>query len=161
MLASDHFVRMYNELFKMLAQRGNDDLKRYWQEIAALQQTIIGPYIESDGLKGMYDYWEHIRIEENCDMELFLEDDWFGVDMYGCPSLAKNLDNDAGLCMQYCDHCAGWINPVLRSYGYWPVYDIISRTIPQCKFRVFKDRQAALECASQAKELWDPYGDLQ
>ncbi|PKL14216.1 MAG: hypothetical protein CVV52_02775 [Spirochaetae bacterium HGW-Spirochaetae-8] len=160
MLCSDHFVRMYNELFKMLADRGEGDLQQYWKEIAALQMTILGPYIESDGLLGMFHYWDHIRIEENCDMELFLEEDWFGIDMHGCPSLSKNLDNDAGLCLHYCEHCAGWINPVLRSYGYWPVYDMISPTEPRCKVRICKDKAKALQFADEARYLWDPYNDL-
>ena len=30
MLPSDHFVRMYNELFKMLEEKGHDALQAYW-----------------------------------------------------------------------------------------------------------------------------------
>jgi len=70
MLPSDHFVRMYNELFKMLEVKGHDHLQRYWLDVSKLQETILWPYIARDGLKGMYDYWERIRIEENCDAEI-------------------------------------------------------------------------------------------
>ena len=69
MLPSDHFVLFYNELFKMLEEKSHQDLQEYWMEISGLQKTINGPFIEKDGLKGMYDYWEHIRIEENCQAE--------------------------------------------------------------------------------------------
>lgn len=157
MLPSDHFVRMYNELFKMLAERGKEHLREYWMEIAALQNTILGTYIERDGLKGMYDYWEHIRIEENCEAELTLTEDYFEFKMLKCPSLSKNLDNDAGPCEFYCDHCAGWIEPVMRAHGYYIVYDMISRTEPRCVIRVFKSRALAEEHARTVKLLATPY----
>ena len=46
------------------------------------------------GLKGMYEYWDHIRIEENCDMDLKLDDEKLELRMNVCPSLSKVLDND-------------------------------------------------------------------
>lgn len=76
------------------------------------------------------------------------------------PPLSKNLDNDAALCLRYCDHCAGWINPVITSFGYFPVYDVISRTEPRCRFRVYKDKMKAVTYAKRAELLWDPYDDL-
>ena len=36
MLPSDHFVRFYNELFKMLEERGHKELQAYWLEISRL-----------------------------------------------------------------------------------------------------------------------------
>ena len=102
MLPSDHFVRMYNELFKMLADKGQDDLEKYWLEISALQDTILGPYLKENGFQGMYDYWDHIRIEENCEMDILVTDEYFEFKMHVCPSLSKNLDNDAAQCSQYC-----------------------------------------------------------
>ncbi len=143
MIPSDHFVRMYNELFKMLEDRGHEHLQNYWRRVAKLQSTILGPYIEKDGLKGMYDYWERIRIEENCDAELTLTDDYFEFKMNKCPSLSKALDNDAGVCDLYCDHCAGWVYPVLSSFGFYPVTDMISRTEPVCIERTYKDKAKA------------------
>jgi hypothetical protein len=160
MLPSDHFVRMYNELFKMLGERSEEDLEQYWLAISGLQETIIGPGFRKRGFQGMYDYWERIRIEENCDMELAITADYFEIKMKVCPSLSKNMDNDAGLYHRYCDHCAGWINPVIRGAGFYPVYDIISRTEPRCHFRVYKDRQKARHFAATAELLWDPYHDL-
>jgi hypothetical protein len=77
-----------------------------------------------------------------------------------CPSLSKNLDNDAGLCIHYCEHCAGWINPIIREYGYWPVYDIISPTEPRCHVRMYRDKKKALEFSKETIRLWDPYDDL-
>ena len=158
MLPSDHFVRMYNELFKMLEEMGHERLQQYWQEISRLQRSILGPHIEKDGLRGMYEYWEHIRIEENCEAELAVTDDYFEFKMLKCPSLSKILDNDAGACALYCDHCAGWVEPVMRHYGYTLVYDMISRTEPRCVMRVYRDAQRAREFASRVRLPARPYG---
>lgn len=159
MLPSDHFVMMYNELFKMLEERSHHDLTSYWKEIASLQQSILGPYIERDGLKGMYEYWAHIIEEENCEAEMALSEEYFEFTMHRCPSLSKNLDNDAGLFPLYCDHCAGWIEPVMKRYGYHLVYDMISRTEPRCTLRVYRDAGAASDYARGARLLARPFGD--
>jgi hypothetical protein len=151
---------MYNELFTMLSERSEEDLRSYWMAISRLQKGILGPYIEQKGLNGMYEYWQKIKVEENCDMDLNVNESFFEIDMHMCPSLSKNLDNDAGLCQRYCDHCAGWINPVITSFGYFPVYDVISRTEPRCRFRVYKDKKEAVAFAKHAELLWDPYDDL-
>lgn len=157
MLPSDHFVMMYNELFKMLEERSHHDLQQYWRGVSELQQTILGPYIDRDGLTGMYDYWAHIIEEENCNADMELTEDYFEFRMHVCPSLAKNLDNDAGPCALYCDHCAGWIKPVIESRGYHVVYDMISRTEPRCLFRVYRDPEKAEAFSRQTQLLARPY----
>ena len=157
MIPSDHFVRMYNELFKMLEERSHKDLQDYWREIADLQDSILGAYIEKKGLEGMYDYWEHIRVEENCEAELSVNNDFFEFKMLKCPSLSKNIDNDAGQCELYCDHCAGWIGPVIERHGFYLVYDMISRTEPRCVIRVYKDKDKAEDYKGQVKLLSNPY----
>jgi len=157
MIPSDHFVRMYNELFKMLEEKGHDHLQNYWRRIAILQDSILGPYIEKDGLKGMYDYWEHIRIEENCDADLELTEDYFEFRMNKCPSLSKVLDNDAGAFELYCDHCAGWVKPVVENHGYHYACDIISRTEPVCVMRIYIDRSGAEEYEKTLTLPAEPY----
>ena len=158
MLPSDHYVRFYNELFKMLEERSHEDLKGYWREISRLQRTILGPFIERDGLAGMYAYWAHIREEENCEADLALTEDYFEFRMLKCPSLTKAMDNDAGAFTYYCDHCAGWIGPVVESYGYHLAYDMISRTEPRCIMRVYRDKAQAEEFLKTARLPARPYG---
>ena len=157
MLPSDHFVRMYNEFFKMLEAKGSGHLRAYWMEISRLQESILGPYIDRAGLEGMRDYWDRIRIEENCDAELSLNEGYFEFRMNVCPSLGKVMDNDAGACSLYCDHCAGWIEPLMERKGYCTVYDIISRTEPRCVLRIYRDREAAMKYAGQVCLLAQPY----
>ena len=157
MLPSDHYVRMYNELFKMLEEKGHEELQSYWREISHLQESILAPYIMKDGLKGMYEYWDRIRIEENCEAELSLTDEYFEFRMLRCPSLSKAMDNDAGVCGLYCDHCAGWVKPLMEKFGYHCGYDMVSRTEPVCVMRVYKDKAMADAFEAKAKLAAHPY----
>ena len=54
---------------------------------------------------------------------------------------------------RYCDHCAGWIGPILDKTGYHLVYDVIDRKKPQCVSRIFKDAAKAKEAEKDAKLL--------
>jgi hypothetical protein len=157
MLPSDHFVRWYNELFKILDEMGEEHLRSYWTAIAELQDKILGPYIDKSGLRGMYEYWDKIRIEENADMDLELSNDRLVLKMNVCPSLGKNLDNDAGPSPRYCDHCAGWIKPVVEKHGFFVAYDIISRSEPRCILQIFKDKSKAGAAESAAVLPAKPY----
>ncbi|NQT57340.1 MAG: hypothetical protein HQ557_00010 [Bacteroidetes bacterium] len=159
MLPSDHFVRMYNEVFKMIDEQPGDALKQYWLELSS--QFELDLYIEKDGFQGMFSYWEHIRVEENCDMTIQVTEDYFELRMHKCPSLSKNLDNDAGLYPRYCEHCAVWIHPIMRKHNYWSVYNIISATTPKCHFRIYKDKKKAIEFSLSVEHFYDPYQDLQ
>ena len=73
MIPSDHFVKFYNEVFKFLDRRGNGELEKYYQLVSCNQEFHCLELFREKGLAGMYEYWEHIRIEENCDMVNFLE----------------------------------------------------------------------------------------
>jgi len=150
MIPSDHFVRFYNEVFKYLDKLPGDELTKYWLEISRLQEHFCLDKFQKDGLRGMYNYWEHIRIEENCDMDLTLKDDYLLLSMSKCPSLSKVLDNDASPCDKYCDHCLGWIGPLLKKCSYYAVADIHARDVPVCKLWIFKDKEYAI---NQKKQL--------
>ena len=143
MIPSDHFVRFYNEVFKFLAQAGESHLTDFWREIGRHQESHCLKLFRENGLQGMYDYWERIRIEENCDLQMTLLDDHVEMDMRKCPSLTKNMDNDADCFERYCDHCPGWIGHVLTAAGYWMVYDVIDRRQPRCVNYIYQDRTTA------------------
>ena len=139
MIPSDHFVMFYNEVFKFLAGQGQKALDRYYERVAARQADFTLDAFRRKGLKGMYDYWERIRIEENCQMESELADTHYHLRMTKCPSLAKALESDAGACPVYCDHCPGWVLRVLSMAGYWGVYDIVDRVRTECELWVYAD----------------------
>jgi len=143
MIPSDHFVKFYNEIFKYLERRGGDALDRYYARVADRQAYFTLDAFKRDGLKGMYDYWERIRIEENCDMTHEYNDTFYHCHMNTCPSLSKVLDNDAAPCGRYCDHCPGWVGRVIAMADHFMVYDLVGRETPQCAFWVFRDRSLA------------------
>ena len=153
MIPSDHFTKFYNEVFKFLETQGDDALQAYWLEISRNQERHTLEAFRDYGLEGMRDYWEHIRIEENCDLNLELHEDRLELRMNACPSLGKVMDNDAEPMARYCDHCAGWIGPIMDKLGYSLVYDVIDRQKPQCVMQVFKDPDQALEAEKNAKLL--------
>ena len=143
MIPSDHFVKFYNEIFKYLEKQGPDALDRYYECVAKRQAYFTLDAFKRDGLQGMYDYWERIRIEENCELVHDCNDVFYHLKMTTCPSLSKVLDNDAEPCGRYCDHCPGWVGRVIAAAGYFMVYDIIGRNVPQCEFWVFKTKADA------------------
>ncbi|WDR02598.1 hypothetical protein PSQ19_18790 [Devosia algicola] len=155
MIPSDHFPRFYNEVFKFLATQGREALEQYWLEISKNQERHTLELFQTKGLAGMHEYWSHIRDEENCDMDLDLHDDRLELRMNVCPSLSKVLDNDAAPMQHYCDHCAGWIGPIMDKTGYHLVYDAIDRTKPQCIVRIFKDRAKAEAAEKHTALLMD------
>ena len=135
MIPSDHFVRFYNEIFKYLDER--DALQGYYDTIVEKQKDFYLELFSTQGLQGMYDYWSRIKVEENCVMDLEIADDCFTLTMNECPSLSKVINNDAGPCEKYCDHCPGWVVPLIEGAGYVCEYNMISRTIPKCQFKVY------------------------
>lgn len=151
MIPSDHFVRYYNEVFKAMEERGLDHLARYWASIGELQKEELADKFRAGGLQACYDYWARILKEENCVGQLNLTEDFFELRMDRCPSLSKVLDNDAAACTYYCDHCMGWVRPVMEASGLFAVDDIESRTEPHCVLRVYADAEKAAEYERQAK----------
>jgi len=86
-------------------------------------------------------------------LDLKLEEDNLELKMNVCPSLSKVLDNDAEPMKRYCDHCAGWIGPLIDKVGYHLVYDVIDRSKPQCVVKIFKDKEKAIKEEKNAKLL--------
>lgn len=159
MIPSDHFVRFYNEVFKLLDEKGHEHLVAYWRELGRLQSAELAELFRTEGIKGCYDYWQRILKEENCEGELKLTDDYFEFQMNRCPSLSKVLDNDASPSHLYCDHCMGWVEPVMKAAGLYAVMDMKSRVEPHCVFRAYEDKEKAAAYAKNARLLSLPYDD--
>ena len=143
MIPSDHFVRFYNEVFKFLDAR--NALEPYYKEIGRHQELHCLELFRRDGLKGLMKYYERIRIEENCGLELELLPDRMILRMTCCPSLSKVLDCDAEPCAKYCDHCGGWGVPLYIKCGIYYVCNMISRTEPRCEAVYTESREVAQE----------------
>lgn len=157
MIPSDHFVRFYNEVFKALERKGHRHLVAYWRELGRLQARELAAAFQAGGIRACHDYWKRILNEENCGGNLKLTRDYFEFRMKHCPSLSKVLDNDATACALYCDHCMGWVEPVMKAAGLHAVMDMESRSRPHCVFRVYEDRRKAREFERRSRLLSKPY----
>jgi len=132
MIPSDHFVRFYNEVFKFLDEK--EGLQDYYTTISEDQEKHCLKLYREGGIRGIYEYYLRIRKEENCDLAMELTDDGHGIYMHFayCASLAKALDNDAGVCPKYCFHCPGWSGPMYRKAGLFYIKDLIDPLKPCC-----------------------------
>lgn len=141
MIPSDHFVRFYNEVFKFLDKE--NALDKYYQHISKHQEFHCYETFKNNGLQGIYDYYLKIRKEENCDLDIILTGHELILKMNVCPSLSKALNNDAGVCPKYCDHCLGWTRPLYTKVGLYQIFDLNTWDNPECCEWIFDD----LECA--------------
>ena len=157
MIPSDHFVRYYNEVFKALDRLGREHLVNYWRELGRLQTIELAEKFSRGGIKAAYEYWTRIRDEENCEADIELTEDYVEFRMHNCPSLSKVLDNDAEPSPLYCDHCMGWVEPVMKASGLYAIMDMKSRTEPHCVFRVYEDQAKAAEFERQCELVSKPY----
>ncbi len=137
MIPSDHFVRFYNEVFKFLDTKNG--LEDYYAHISKHQEFHCLEMFSKNGVAGIYEYYLKIRKEENCEMTMELHEDCLFSEMTLCPSLSKNLDNDAGLCIKYCEHCPGWALPLAKKAGIYKIMDIVAPDVPQCRSYYFED----------------------
>lgn len=154
MIPSDHFVLFYNEVFRYLESLGEAELRKYYDRVSKNQEYHCLELFQKHGLKGMYEYWEHIRIEENCDMVNRLTEDCYSFEFFSCPSLDKNKDNDAGGCAAYCKHCPGWILPIMTKAGFYAVYNLIDCNISKCEMYVYRDREKAENKYSELRKIY-------
>ena len=148
MIPSDHFVRFYNEVFKFLDEK--DGLRAYYDEISRHQELHCLELFRSRGLRGVYDYYQKIYKEENCQGEVILNGHELILRMDRCPSLSKALDNDAGVCKKYCLHCPGWTSPIYRKAGLYQVFALMGLDKPQCCEWIYDDPVLA---AAKYREL--------
>ena len=130
MIPSDHFVRFYNEVFKFLDEQGG--LQDYYEEISRHQDNHCLVLFKEKGLRGVYEYYQRIYKEENCQGPLVLNEHEVILGMDRCPSLSKAIDNDAGACPKYCLHCPGWTSRIYRLAGLYQIFDLMELDKARC-----------------------------
>jgi len=150
MIPSDHFVRFYNEVFKFLDR--HNGLEQYYLAISRHQEHHCLDLFSRKGIAGMREYWAVIAKEENIITKkkgVTTDTKMLSSGSSICPSLTKNLDNDAGLCEKYCMHCPGWVIPIFTKTGFYCVYDLVDLRKPTCSMNVFAIREEAEEFKRQ------------
>lgn len=71
------------------------------------------------GLRGLYDTWSKTGQDEACDWTFTLHEERnvLRCDMRACPSKGFLIQNDLNADEDYCDHCMGWVIPLLDKIG--------------------------------------------
>ena len=161
MIPSDHFVKFYNEIFRYLKSQGPEAVAEYFDTISRHQETHCLELFQTKGLAGMKEYWDKIVIEENCDEDILeYSGTVYKTCMNHCPSLSKVLDNDAGGCEIYCQHCPGWVLPIFTKCGFYCVYDMVGLDVPRCMQAVFTDLAEARKYREKALKRHPEHPEL-
>jgi hypothetical protein len=73
----------------------------------------------ADGLRGLLHTWNKTGSDEHCDWTFTLDEtkNVLRWDMRSCPSKGFLLANNLNADEDYCDHCMGWIVPLLTKAG--------------------------------------------
>ncbi|MCF7838300.1 MAG: hypothetical protein K9N49_06685 [Candidatus Marinimicrobia bacterium] len=122
MLGCYDFCGHYDWTFRWLRLEGGMDLlRRYW--VAAISedaQQHAAEQIVPRGVSGMDAYWGQTLAEEAPAGGYTgrIVGDRYVVEMTACPSRGFLLRNGLDFSGDYCDHCLGWIGPLMKKAGY-------------------------------------------
>jgi hypothetical protein len=138
MLGVYDFCAHYEWTFEWFRLRGGEALVRdYWKTaISEYSQTHAAELILGKGFEGMKEYWGHTLQEEAAGYHTTANDDVFRIDMAECPSKGFLTLNHLKQYHDYCDHCMGWIGPLLKRGDF--VVDSEHNHCGQCWFEIRK-----------------------
>ena len=122
MIGCYDFCGHYEWTFDWLDREGGHDLlKAYWNEAINLDSQIHArELIIKEGFDGMAKYWGHTLAEESPDLgfNITKTPEVFRIDMHDCTSKGFLLKNGLEQYRDYCDHCIGWIGPLMKDAGF-------------------------------------------
>ena len=120
MIGVQDFIGVYDWTFEYINHRfGAAAVSEYWaQSIAFESQNHAYVLIRDKGLAGMAEYWGHTLDSEAAGYRAHLTADFFRIDMYACPSLGYLLRIGQACYVDYCQHCMGWIKPIMDRCGF-------------------------------------------
>lgn len=120
MIGCYDFCGHYEWTFAWLeAEGGHDLVRQYWEEgISRDSQQHARELILSQGFAGMRTYWGHTLDHEAAGYAIHANEEVFRIDMHDCPSKGFLIRNGLVQYRDYCDHCMGWIGPVMQDAGF-------------------------------------------
>jgi hypothetical protein len=122
MIGCYDFCGHYEWTFDWLEREGGPGLVRaYWDEaINHDSQRHARELILREGFAGMAKYWAHTLVEESPELGFAItaKPEVFRIDMHDCPSKGFLLRNGLESYHDYCDHCIGWIGPMMKEAGF-------------------------------------------
>jgi hypothetical protein len=100
-------------------ERGPDFLREYWETaISRDSRRHTRAMIAAGGFDGMRQYWGQALDEEEAGYAITQDAHRFRIDMHACPSKGFLIRNGLQQYPDYCDHCIGWIGPVMAAAGF-------------------------------------------
>jgi len=120
MIGCYDFCGHYEWTFEWMRQQGGHALVRaFWDEaIRRDSQRHASALIAEQGIEGMKRYWGVTLEDEGGAHHCTVTADVFRIDMHDCPSKGFLLRNGLQQYTDYCDHCMGWIGPLMKEAGY-------------------------------------------
>lgn len=142
MIGTYDFCGHYEWTFAWMESQGGHELVRdYWTDaISKDSQQHASALIREHGFEGMKRYWAHTLEEEAAGYKMTATDDVFRVDMHDCPSKGFLIRNGLVQYRDYCDHCMGWIGPVMKEAGF--VVDHEHNHCGQCWWEMRRSQDA-------------------
>ena len=121
MLGCQDFCGYYDWTFAYVRKHfGQQAVRDLWSDaIGGESQSHYLKAALEDGLRGLLRTWDKTGGDEHCDWTFTLDESrnvlrW---DMRACPSKGFLLDHNLTADEDYCDHCMGWIVPLLNKAG--------------------------------------------
>jgi hypothetical protein len=120
MIGVQDFIGYYDWTFEYFRRKhGEKAVQRYWLEAIALDsQQHARQLILEKGFEGMHEYWAHTLEMEEAGYTFDRGEDYFRTDMFDCPSKGHLIERGLEAYHDYCEHCMGWIKPVMEEAGY-------------------------------------------
>ena len=123
MIGCAEFILGYDFTFEYLRRKyGDEALVRYWQEAISVDsqrhaRELIIPGVlagERAGFDGMAEYWGHTLAEEEAGYTSARTENAYRIDMFACPSQGILKQRGQECFADYCEHCMGWLEPLMR-----------------------------------------------
>jgi len=112
MISCTEFIPAYSELFKFIDRKsGRQAVYDYWNFLFQPEKSPLNRYLDKYGIRGCWEYWTVIHIEEACDATMvFNEKEGYHIScMHSCPSRGRFLKLDyMEPFEEYCHHCDGY-----------------------------------------------------
>ena len=120
MLGVQDFIGYYDWTFEYLRRNfGEKTVADYWlHAISRDSQRHARDLIENKGFDGMEEYWAHTLEMEEAGYTFDRGPDYFRTDMHDCPSKGHLIQRGLEAYHDYCEHCMGWIKPVMGDAGF-------------------------------------------